>query len=182
MDREKEAFFDQLYQQWFFKLLRYASVAVKNHHVAEEIVQDTFLVALQKVDYLFASEEPGRWLKQTVKYKILHYFREQKRDQILLLPLEDGKPGEPMGAGGIERIEEKEAISKLWETIHRELKPEERVLLQKMSVEGKSYQEAAIEMGCSVGACQKRMQRLRLKLREALRKDGTLEGKKNRGR
>jgi len=173
MDREKEAFFDQLYQQWFFKLLRYAGVAVKNHHVAEEIVQDTFLVALQKVDYLFASEEPGRWLKQTVKYKILHYFREQKRDQILLLPLEDGKPGEPMGAGGIERIEEKEAISKLWETIHRELKPEERVLLQK---------EAAIELGCSVGACQKRMQRLRLKLREALRKDGTLEGKKNRGR
>ena len=86
MDREKEAFFDQLYQQWFFKLLRYAGVAVKNHHVAEEIVQDTFLVALQKVDYLFASEEPGRWLKQTVKYKILHYFREQKRDQILLLP------------------------------------------------------------------------------------------------
>ena len=182
MDREKEAFFDQLYQQWFFKLLRYAGVAVKNHHVAEEIVQDTFLVALQKVDYLFASEEPGRWLKQTVKYKILHYFREQKRDQILLLPLEDGKPGEPMGAGGIERSEEKEAISKLWETIHRELKPEERVLLQKISVEGKSYQEAAIELGCSVGACQKRMQRLRLKLREALRKDGTLEGKKNRGR
>ena len=55
MDREKEAFFEQLYQQWFFKLLRYAGVAVKNHHVAEEIVQDTFLVALQKVDYHFAS-------------------------------------------------------------------------------------------------------------------------------
>lgn len=87
-----------------------------------------------------------------------------------------------MGAGGIERIEEKEAITQLWEAIHRELKPEERFLLQKISVEGKSYQEAAIEMGCSVGACQKRMQRLRLKLREALRKDGTLEGKKNRGR
>ena len=179
MDQEKEAFFDQLYQQWFFKLLRYASVAVKNHHVAEEIVQDTFLVALQKVDYLFASEEPGRWLKQTVKYKILHYFREQKRDQVLLLPLEDGKPGEPMGAGGIERIEE---ITQLWETIHRELKPEERVLLQKISVEGKSYQEAAIELGCSVGACQKRMQRLRLKLRKVLHKDGTLEGKRNHGR
>ena len=67
MDQMQEAFFEQLYKNWFPKLFHYISAAVSYPHAAEEIVQDTFLSALGKLDLLAQAEHPERWLLKTAK-------------------------------------------------------------------------------------------------------------------
>lgn len=87
MEKKQEQFFDALYEQWFSKLCIYANVKINNPPVAEEIVQDTFLVAFLKIEQLMEAEQPERWLKKTVKHKILHYFRDQGRKFDRVIPL-----------------------------------------------------------------------------------------------
>lgn len=173
MNKEQRAFFDELYSVWFPKLCWYTLSAVKNHYVAEELVQDTFLVAMQKVDQLMAAEAPERWLKQTVKYKMLHYFRAQKQEQKWLVSLAEEGTAEPRAPDLLEQAEEseEETLARTKDLIRRSLKDEEWRLLQKVALEGKSYQQAAEELEISLWACQKRMQRIREKIRKILPKE-----------
>lgn len=70
----------------------------------------------------------------------------------------------------IEKIEasEEERRNDLQKLLEHTLKEEEQQLLQKIVWEEKSYETAAEELGLSLWACQKRMQRLRRKIRKAL--------------
>lgn len=171
MEKKQEQFFDALYEQWFSKLCIYANVKINNPPVAEEIVQDAFLVAFLKIEQLMEAEQPERWLKKTVKHKILHYFRDQDRKFGCVLPLAD-VPESWVAAwdSGIEKIEasEEERRNDLKKLLENTLKEEEQQLLQKIAWEEKSYETAAEELGLSLWACQKRMQRLRRKIRKAL--------------
>ena len=167
MNPEQAAFFDRFYEEWFPKLCRYALAAVKNPHVAEEIVQDAFLVAMRKIDSLMEAEAPERWMKKTVKYKILHYFRAQKQDRERLVSLEEGGTVEPVAPDLLAQVEEAEteALEQTRRHIRELLKPEELALLRKIALEGKSYQEVSQELGISLWACQKRVQRIRKKIK-----------------
>lgn len=169
MDQLQEAFFEQLYERWFPKLFRYISAAVSDSHAAEEIVQDTFLTALGKLDLLAQAEHPERWLLKTAKNKTLHYFRDQATRRDRLRTLDDQVlPARPSQA--ITALEEghQESLAQTHAVIRQTLRPEELSLLRQIALEGKSYQETAASLGCSLWACQKRMQRIRQKLRTAL--------------
>ena len=171
MEKKQEQFFDALYERWFSKLCIYANVKINNLPVAEEIVQDAFLVAFLKIEQLMEAEQPERWLKKTVKHKILHYFRDQDRTFGRVLPLAD-VPERWVAAldERIEKIEasEEERRNDLKKLLENTLKEEEQQLLRKIAWEEKSYETAAEELGLSLWACQKRMQRLRKKIRKAL--------------
>ena len=111
--------------------------------MAEEIVQETFLAAVPKIEELAAGEHPERWLIQTAKYKALHVLREQARQR---------------------------AKNTVLEAL---LSPEEVALLRMVALEKLGHQAAAERLGLSLWSCQKRMQRIRKKLRAQRRK---LEG------
>ena len=169
MDQMQEAFFEQLYKNWFPKLFHYISAAVSDPHAAEEIVQDTFLSALGKLDLLAQAEHPERWLLKKAKNKTLHYFRDQATRRDRLRTLDDQVlPACPNQA--ITALEEghQESLAQTHAVIRQTLRPEELSLLRQIALEGKSYQETAASLGCSLWACQKRMQRIRQKLRTAL--------------
>lgn len=171
MDRKQEQFFDALYEQWFSKLCAYANVRINHLPIAEEVVQDTFLVALLKIDTLMKTENPERWLKKTVQNKILHYFRDRSKKLDRIIPLEDvEKKGVSVFDAGIEKIEssEEERLQRIQEILETTLKEEEKALLQKIAFEEKTYEKAAEELGISLWTCQKRMQRLRGKLRKTI--------------
>ena len=77
-------------------LFRYALIRVRNATVAEDLVQETLLAALQAKDrYTGKSSERG-WLSGILRHKILDHFRQLKREQIVspseMLPAElDGR-------------------------------------------------------------------------------------------
>ena len=65
-----EEFFTVLYREYFNQIKLYAMAHISDPHRAEEIAQDTFHTAVEKIDTLMKADEPIRWLKRTAKNKI----------------------------------------------------------------------------------------------------------------
>ncbi|NNM87639.1 MAG: sigma-70 family RNA polymerase sigma factor [Phycisphaerae bacterium] len=67
-------------------LFRYALLRVVDRGAAEELVQETFLAALQGRDKFKGQSEFSTWLVGILKYKILDHFRRGRRNQTETLP------------------------------------------------------------------------------------------------
>ena len=72
---EYDGAFDALYLAHVQKLLCYAQSQIQRREIAEELVQDTFHEAYLQFDRLRCHENPGGWLMQTLKNKLLNYRR-----------------------------------------------------------------------------------------------------------
>ncbi|MEJ2720059.1 MAG: sigma-70 family RNA polymerase sigma factor [bacterium] len=57
-------------------LYRFALLRVKDQHVAEDLVQETFLSALQAAGRFKGNSAPRTWLIGILKHKILDHFRK----------------------------------------------------------------------------------------------------------
>jgi len=66
-------------------LYRYALLRLRNKTVAEDVVQETFLAALQNVKQFSAQSSERTWLTGILKHKIIDHFRRSAREK----PLED---------------------------------------------------------------------------------------------
>ena len=163
---EKDQFFNQLYNDQFLKMWRYALVILKDPVVAEEVIQDAFIEVLLHIDYLVACEKPERWLQQTVKNKSLHVLRDRARDIRKIVSLDTENTINLVAPNVLEKIEDNErvAFEKTKQKIATVLTAEEQYLLKRFSLEKVSYKVLSEETGLSIAACQKRIQRIRKKL------------------
>jgi len=75
-------------------LYRYALARLRDPHLAEDVVQDTLLAAMQGSGYAGKSS-PRTWLTGILKHKIIDLFRRQQRETALEEPddVADGEPG-----------------------------------------------------------------------------------------
>lgn len=78
-------------------LYRYALVRLRDEHMAEELVQETFLAALQARERYSGGSSVRTWLIGILKHKILDQFRREART----VPLDDDEHfGEQDGTEG----------------------------------------------------------------------------------
>jgi RNA polymerase sigma-70 factor, ECF subfamily len=61
-------------------LYRFALARLRNPHLAEDVVQETLLAAIQNQSYLGKSA-PRTWLTGILKHKIIDVMRKQTREQ-----------------------------------------------------------------------------------------------------
>lgn len=165
----QDEFFTSLYRRYFNQIKLYALGFVSDPHHAEEIAQDTFHTALEKIDDLMGAEEPIRWLKKTAKNKICNAQRIRQRYLKHFLSLDDDSAPEVGSQESAENLvikqeEETQRIS-VEETIQKTLTPEEVALLRRAVLGNVHYLEVAQELGISLWTCQKRIQRIKNKLR-----------------
>ncbi len=59
-------------------LFRFAAVRVKDHGIAEDLVQETFLAGLQSKDRFRGKSSEKTWLFSILKHKIIDHFRKNK--------------------------------------------------------------------------------------------------------
>lgn len=161
---QKEQFVEALYRNCFPKFMTYAVSVLGHESEAQDVVQDTFLLALSKADLLMQHENPEGWLFRTLRLKIKEYQRSRKRllNRCLswnaLLDEHDGGDNlkvdfqEPQD----ERYIEKE--------LEQNLTKEEYRLLKRVVFDRVGHLQASREFGISVYACQKRLERIRKKL------------------
>jgi RNA polymerase sigma-70 factor (ECF subfamily) len=64
-------------------LYQYALSRLRNHQLAEDIVQETFLSALRSRDSFAGRSSERTWLIGILKHKIIDYFRKSSRESIL---------------------------------------------------------------------------------------------------
>lgn len=77
----KEVHFDEVYDQYFDDVYRYVLALSNNDSIAEEITQETFFRALQKIDHFRGECKLRVWLCQIAK-NLYYSFCEKQKKQI----------------------------------------------------------------------------------------------------
>jgi RNA polymerase sigma-70 factor (ECF subfamily) len=86
--------FDQIYQNYFDAVYRYALSLSGNRQIAEELAQETFFKALRKLDQFQGKSSLKSWLCAIAKN--LWLSRQRKKEELLMddaLPIPDPSAG-----------------------------------------------------------------------------------------
>ena len=70
---------ERLYDEYFTAVYRFVLSISRNHHVAEEVTQETFFKALKKVDSFRGDSSLSVWLCQIAKNIYYDSLKRQKR-------------------------------------------------------------------------------------------------------
>lgn len=161
---EQDAFIEKLYHEFFTQLWIYAKAALGDPEQTQEVVQDTFHEAVRHIDILMAHDNPKGWLMDALKKKIMHARRSMNRYILRFISLDsDLEFTDPVLS--VEDPAPNNVQDTLRE-IRRVLSEEEWDLLRKITLEKQPYKNVAEELGITVRTCQKRIERMRKKLKQ----------------
>lgn len=160
-DNQRRAI-EELYQQMYYPLSVYARSALNERSLAEEAVQDTFRIACAKVDDFLSSPNPKGWLLNTLKNVIHNTIRTRAYLNSLVVSSMDFD--ENMVQGDTDSPDVDLLYSDLTDS-------ENYKLLKKIALDKYSILEAAQELGISIEACKKRVQRAKKSLKIHLKKN-----------
>ena len=164
MREDQTRWIEQLYRDYFGKLILYAEAALRSQSRAQDVVQDTFHEALRHIDALMQHPNPGGWLMVTLKNKLREEARAQQQYTQRCISLHTDLSAEPAGRESeLDRWLDEESPS-VWERVRAALTPEEFRLLKRLTIDRVGHAEAAKELHISVAASQKRLERIRKKL------------------
>jgi RNA polymerase sigma factor (sigma-70 family) len=79
--KQQKVMLEKMYQDYRQEVLQYLLSLVKNHSIAEELLQDTF-VRLSKVPAIGMIRQPRPFLMKTASNLAMDYFRQQKKQPI----------------------------------------------------------------------------------------------------
>ncbi|MCC8129685.1 MAG: sigma-70 family RNA polymerase sigma factor [Clostridiales bacterium] len=151
-----------LYHEMFPMLLAYARSALGGSDMAEEAVQETFCVACKRQRELTESPNPRGWLVNTLKNVIRQLRRNRTREAALLAALTARQDGEDNSA----RSEADPDL--LYGDLQRD---PDYLLLKRLALDQCTMAKLAAELGISVEACKKRVQRARKRLQKRLERN-----------
>lgn len=156
-----EEFILMLSGKYYRSLYQYARKICDDKSFAEDIVQETFLIAYQKAEELKTHENISAWLYQTARYRMLHALEEKLYYEELSTIAEKVGDRSRFEEGCISELD-------LYPKIVEKLNPQDLRLILRHYEEGYSYSELAEEYQTSTGSIKMRMQRIRKQLRENL--------------
>ncbi len=132
---------------------------------ADDLLQDTFLTAIRRVDTLRECQNQRAYLFQILRNVIGYRLRSAKYAAEILEKLRKDREKGADPAGYWDELSP--------ELLYRGLIEEEELrLLLRVYLEGWPVKEAARELGIDPGACYMRLKRAREHLRAAMEKDG----------
>jgi len=160
MTQAQSDFIDRMYLEMHNLLFEYACAHLENEAIAEEAVQETFRIACQKPQELYACPNPKGWMMNVLKNVICNIRKNQSTAKRVL--------GEYLQfqAQILQSANDSLDVNLLFHDI---ASLEEFQMVKEMALEGKTYLELSQEWGISVEACRKRMQRARDLLRKKMK-------------
>jgi RNA polymerase sigma-70 factor (ECF subfamily) len=150
---------DRLYLQMYPMLFEYARSSLSNDALAEEAVQDTFVIACQKPEAVCNSPNPEGWLVNTLKNVLSNTIRSQNIARRILLDYFASNVND------LSMSSDRVGLEILYDDV---ADLEEFKLIKERAVDGKSYLEMAQERGISVKTCHKRVERAKKVLQKKI--------------
>ncbi len=170
--------FEELFNRYCDKVYRLAFRITRDHHGADEVLQEVFITLLNKINTFRGESKFSSWLyRVTANASYMHLRSEKKYENDVRL--EDYVPydenGTLMGRINVKdwsgrpdgMLLSKEAIGIIEKAIN-ELPEPYRVVFHLRDIEGLSIVEASEVLGLSVPALKTRLHRARLFLRDKL--------------
>lgn len=140
----KNEWFNQLYREHSVRLFKQAYYVLHDSHLAEDLVEETFLIFLYKQSDLVDHPNIAGWLSMTLKYLVFDELKSARhRLETPLIPDYD--------ATCVDTYQQL-----LEEVLPKELLPKEREILLLLFEEQLSYEEIAQRLGISVLNCRTR--------------------------
>jgi RNA polymerase sigma-70 factor (ECF subfamily) len=159
--------FAALYDRFYSRVYRMAYGMTGQHQAAEDLVQDVFVRAYQKLKLFAGQSRFATWFyRLALNHCLNHCKSERKR-----LRLQTTSPGEPASAVPVNQMENRVLRKELQTEVHRallSLKPRMRMIVILRDIEGLSYQEIADRMNCSMGTLAAQLKRARTLLARKL--------------
>lgn len=155
---QKEAI-KQLYVEMYDALIAYAYAILQNYEFAEKAVQETFEIACGKPEIILNSQNPKGWLMNTLKNVLHNTKRSRAKMDKLRISLLQSNQWESEAC--YDDVDVDVLYSDLLENTNYQL-------LKKLSMEQKTIVEISDELGISVEACTKRVQRARKALKKKI--------------
>ncbi len=163
LDAGEREFIRALYQEHYMALQSYACRLGFRGEGMEDWLQETFLIAIRRIEVLRRAEHPRAYLIQILRNVIGNELRSMKYAARIAETL----PGKTADLREGYRDEPDP------ETLYRGLVSEAELrLLLRFYLEGWSQKDLARELGIDVGACNMRLRRAKAHLQAAMERDG----------
>ncbi len=150
-----DTFLEDLYREMYQKIYAFARVRLRDEQLAQEVTQDVFVLAQEKLDEVRHSPNPQGWLIRAAGYAVQHAQRDRQYIEQRTMPLEETRLSAPPPEAEDDDLK-------------RRMSPEEWLLLRAVYCDGYSIKEAAQLCGLSFEACRKRLLRCKQRLRREL--------------
>jgi RNA polymerase sigma-70 factor, ECF subfamily len=166
--------FEQLVKQYDRQVFRIAQHITQNREDAEDVVQDAFLKAYEKLDQFQGNSKFYTWLVRIAVNESLMRLRKRRTGRMVSIDEDVETEEGSMPRDLAEWRPDPEAMygqSELAEILRKTIQglpPGFRVVFVLRDVEGLSTEETAETLGLSVPAVKSRLLRARLQLRERL--------------
>ena len=157
--REQAQYIERLYTEMYDSLYSYAYGTLKNTHLSEEAVQETFQIACGKPTDLMSSKNPKGWLMIVLKNVLRNTLRRHSTLKKYIAAAE---------SENIDVIASPSPDSNVDLMYSDMLTEAEFQLLKRVAIEQYTMLEAAEALGITEEACKKRVQRAGKKLRRKI--------------
>lgn len=141
---EQNEWFDQLYREHSARLFKQSYYVLHDSHLAEDLVEETFLILLYKQRDLLNHPNLAGWLSLTLKNLIFDELKSARHRLEMPLISDDT-------ASSVDTYHQA-----LDELLPKGLFPKEREILILLFEEQLSYEEIALRLGISVLNCRTR--------------------------
>ena len=148
-----ESAFNSLYTTYFQVVMQFVAGYVNDKEVARDIAQDVFLVLWGSREKIDASYPVKAYLLTLARNRALDYLKHQRVEEANEQEIAEWMANAPEDWRAIEEREER--LRQKME----ELSEKQRTAIMKCVVDGKSYQQAAGEMGISVNSLKTHLAR-----------------------
>ena len=163
MSREQGQYIERLYKDMYDSLYSYAYGILRDMHLAEEAVQETFQVACGKPTDLMSSKNPKGWLMNVLKNVLRNTLRKRATLEKYIAEAESADIDLIAGPAPGSNVD----------LLYSDMVTEaEFQLLKWVAIDQYTMLEAAETLGITVEACKKRVQRAGKKLRRKIEEIG----------
>ena len=150
-------FIESLYLKESPLLFHYAKAIFGNDSIAEEVIQETFIIACINHKKLMSSPNPEGWIMNTHK----NVCRNMKRSRANYL-----KRILTVDSYLLETVNADQGTPEINEDLTIFVNSDDYSLLKKIILDGYSIKEMANELNISIDACRKRFQRAKQKFQD----------------
>lgn len=154
--------FEVLIKRYERMVFAFALRKISDPGVAQDLSQETFLIAYENLSRLKDRSRFKSWLMGITANLVRDHYKRRK-----LAGLPDTFEGEFVGIDPLQSVEQNERHEMLFKAMSR-LSERYRAVLVKRYIEGAEYGDIAHELGLSIGAVEVCMHRARKALAAAL--------------
>lgn len=152
------------------RLRRFASGLTHDGHMADDLVQTACLKALERWHQYQADTSLASWMFRIVQTTWLDDHRTRQRQKTDTDTDTDALP-DIEGEDGREVVERRSDLRAVRAAL-TQLPDDQRAVLMLVTVDGLSYQEAALALDIPMGTVMSRLSRARIRLANALGRQG----------